>query len=189
MQIHNSYLVVESEDGLLIIDQHALHERILYEQLRRRTADQPLETQRLLLPDVVRVPADRIEALEEHAELLDLCRIAASRGGWNGDQFDPWREAVPLLERQMHEAQSSLDSLASVVEGLRLVLRIESSEVNKLFSGVVAASDSGFVRAMHAFRDAARTHIAYVCQQIPALEPSLAPESQALREQYPYTVA
>ena len=38
MQVHNRYLVTESEDGLMIIDQHALHERILYEQLRERIA-------------------------------------------------------------------------------------------------------------------------------------------------------
>ena len=126
---------------------------------------------------------------QEHAELLDLCRIAASRGRWDGDQFDPWREAVPLLERQMRQAQSSLESVASVVDALRLVLEIESSEINDLFSGVVAASDSDFVRGMRAFRDAARTHIAYICQQIPVLEPSLAQESQALREQYPSVTA
>ncbi len=122
---------------------------------------------------------------QEHAELLDLCRIAASRGRWDGDQFDPWREAVPLLERRMREAQSSLESAAAVVDVLRLVIQIESSELNDLLSGVVAASDSDFVRGIRAFREAARRHIAYICQQIPVLEPSLAPVSQALRAQYP----
>jgi DNA mismatch repair protein MutL len=81
MQIHNSYLVVEVEDGVLIIDQHALHERILYEQLRRRTADRPLESQRLLLPDVLRVPADRMEALEVHAELLQRLGLELTPAG------------------------------------------------------------------------------------------------------------
>lgn len=81
MQVHNTYLVVEVEDGLLIIDQHALHERILYEELRRRTAERPLESQRLLLPDVVRVPADRMEALEEHAELLQRLGLVLAAAG------------------------------------------------------------------------------------------------------------
>ncbi len=81
IQIHNSYLVAETADGLMIIDQHALHERILYEQMRRRTADRALEAQQLLLPDVVRVPADRIEVLETHAELLSRLGLALTAAG------------------------------------------------------------------------------------------------------------
>src|SRR5205807_7295847 len=36
IQLHDAYLVVETHDGMLVIDQHALHERILFEQLRQR---------------------------------------------------------------------------------------------------------------------------------------------------------
>jgi DNA mismatch repair protein MutL len=70
LQVHNTYLVVESPDGVLLIDQHALHERILYEELKSRLASRPLEAQRLLLPESVSVPPDRLEALETHAETL-----------------------------------------------------------------------------------------------------------------------
>ncbi|MFH1746439.1 MAG: DNA mismatch repair endonuclease MutL [Planctomycetota bacterium] len=70
IQIHNSYLVVETDEGLMIIDQHALHERILYEELKQRITSRPLESQRTLLPELVRVPPDRIEVLETHAETL-----------------------------------------------------------------------------------------------------------------------
>jgi DNA mismatch repair protein MutL len=54
MQLHNSYLVTESEDGLIIIDQHALHERIMYEELLARMQRGPLESQHLLIPEVVK---------------------------------------------------------------------------------------------------------------------------------------
>ncbi|MBK8913698.1 MAG: hypothetical protein IPM64_03690 [Phycisphaerales bacterium] len=81
IQVHNTYLVVEDEEGLLIIDQHALHERILYEELRRRVSQRPLESQRLLLPDVVSVPPDRLEALETHAETLARLGIELSAAG------------------------------------------------------------------------------------------------------------
>jgi DNA mismatch repair protein MutL len=70
LQIHNRFLVVETDDGFMVVDQHALHERILYEDLRCRIAEHNLESQRLLLPRVVRVPANRLEALEAHAALL-----------------------------------------------------------------------------------------------------------------------
>ena len=81
MQIHNSFLVVQTDDGLMIIDQHALHERILYEELRQRIAEKTLESQRLLLPPVVRVPPDRLEALETHAEALARLGIELTPAG------------------------------------------------------------------------------------------------------------
>ena len=62
---------------MLVIDQHALHERILFEQLRRRIRDGKLEVQRLLVPEPVELPpvqaAAVVEAKEELAELgLDV---------------------------------------------------------------------------------------------------------------------
>ncbi len=69
IQIHDSYLVVETPSGMLVIDQHALHERILFEQLRRRIRDGQLEVQRLLIPEPIDLPADQsacvLEAKEE----------------------------------------------------------------------------------------------------------------------------
>ncbi len=81
LQVHNSYLVVETDEGITIIDQHALHERILYEELRRRVTESRLEAQRLLLPEVVRVPADRLEALETHADMLARLGIELTVAG------------------------------------------------------------------------------------------------------------
>jgi DNA mismatch repair protein MutL len=70
LQIHNRYLVTETEEGVTIIDQHALHERILYEQLRQRIAAGAMETQALLVPEPVDLgPAERAAALE-HRDLL-----------------------------------------------------------------------------------------------------------------------
>ena len=70
LQVHNAYLVTETEDGVTIIDQHALHERILYEQLRARIESGPIETQRLLIPEPVDLGAAEAAAALENQELL-----------------------------------------------------------------------------------------------------------------------
>ena len=70
LQLHNRYLVVETEAGLEVIDQHALHERVLYEQLRNRVLAGPLEKQKLLVPEPVDLTPAEAAAVLEHAELL-----------------------------------------------------------------------------------------------------------------------
>lgn len=70
IQLHNLYLVSETDDGILIIDQHALHERVMYEELRARFTAGPLESQRLLLPESIRVTPAQVSLLEHNADLL-----------------------------------------------------------------------------------------------------------------------
>ncbi|MCH2182275.1 MAG: DNA mismatch repair endonuclease MutL [Mariniblastus sp.] len=70
MQIQNTYLVTETEEGMLVIDQHALHERVLYEQLKSRVQNGTLETQRLLVPEPVTLPPAEAAAMLERQELL-----------------------------------------------------------------------------------------------------------------------
>ncbi len=71
LQVHNSYLVAETDEGVTIIDQHALHERILYEQLRSRIEAGPIETQQLLVPEPVDLSAPEAAAALENRELLE----------------------------------------------------------------------------------------------------------------------
>lgn len=70
MQVHDCYLVVESGDGLTVIDQHALHERILYERFRRRVLEGKVEVQRLLTPITVELSAREAGQLLDQRELL-----------------------------------------------------------------------------------------------------------------------
>jgi len=70
MQIHDAYLVVETPDGLMVIDQHALHERILYEELRERVEAKTVETQRLLVPEPLSLTPAEEAAIAQHADLL-----------------------------------------------------------------------------------------------------------------------
>jgi DNA mismatch repair protein MutL len=79
-QVAATYIVAEAEDGLVLVDQHAAHERLVLERMRRAMANGGVARQALLLPEVVELDeaaADRIEArLAEFAELgLELERF------------------------------------------------------------------------------------------------------------------
>jgi DNA mismatch repair protein MutL len=64
LQIHNRYVITETEEGLVVIDQHALHERIIYEQLREKVLSGSLESQQLLVPEPVSLsPAEAARVL------------------------------------------------------------------------------------------------------------------------------
>jgi DNA mismatch repair protein MutL len=83
MQIQDSYLVLETNEGMLVIDQHALHERILFEQLRRRVRDGKLEVQRLLIPEPIDLPAEQAALVLEAADALRELGLEVSEFGGN----------------------------------------------------------------------------------------------------------
>lgn len=70
LQIHDSYIVEQTEEGFVIIDQHALHEAMLYETLRQRAGSGPLESQRLLLPETLDVTDAQADTIENNADVI-----------------------------------------------------------------------------------------------------------------------
>ena len=73
IQLYNAYLVLETAEGMLVIDQHALHERILFEQLKKRVRSRTLEVQQLLIPEPVELSAEQAATTLEHRQdLADL---------------------------------------------------------------------------------------------------------------------
>ena len=70
MQVHDCYLIVETADGVTVIDQHALHERIMYEHLRNRVLAGAVESQRLLVPQSIEVTSREAAILLEQSESL-----------------------------------------------------------------------------------------------------------------------
>lgn len=82
MQVHDCYLVVETSDGLTVIDQHALHERILYESFRQRVLGRSVESQRLLVPLPIELSAKDASVLCDAADVLDQL-------GYGVEEFGP----------------------------------------------------------------------------------------------------
>lgn len=70
IQLYDAYLVLETPEGMLVIDQHALHERIQFEHLKARLRTGSLETQRLLIPEPIDLPAEQTARALEHREAL-----------------------------------------------------------------------------------------------------------------------
>lgn len=77
LQVHNSYLVTQDEQGVLIVDQHALHERVMFEYLLMRVTAGALESQRLLTPAVVPAAPRQVDRLVELKPLLEKIGIEA----------------------------------------------------------------------------------------------------------------
>jgi DNA mismatch repair protein MutL len=70
LQIHNRYLITENEEGVVVIDQHALHERILYEQIREKVLAGAIESQKLLVPESIDLTSEEAAVALEHRDVL-----------------------------------------------------------------------------------------------------------------------
>jgi DNA mismatch repair protein MutL len=72
MQVHNSYIVIETPDGVTLIDQHALHERIIFDEIKARFQNRTIESQRLLFPAAVELSPREEAVLDEVLPTLSL---------------------------------------------------------------------------------------------------------------------
>lgn len=69
-QFHENYILAQTQDGIVIVDQHAAHERLVYERLKAERAGKRIATQPLLIPDVIDLDAVSVERLAQAQELL-----------------------------------------------------------------------------------------------------------------------
>jgi len=69
-QVHENYIIAQTQNGMVIVDQHAAHERLVYEKLKRQMAENGVPTQALLIPEIVELGTDADRLLE-----LDLGRF------------------------------------------------------------------------------------------------------------------
>ncbi|MDR9427813.1 MAG: DNA mismatch repair endonuclease MutL [Salibaculum sp.] len=69
-QVHENYIVAQTETGMILVDQHAAHERLVYEKLKRQMADNGVAAQALLIPEIVEMSQAEAQTLLDHAEAL-----------------------------------------------------------------------------------------------------------------------
>jgi DNA mismatch repair protein MutL len=69
-QLHETYIVTQTQDGIVIVDQHAAHERLTYEKMKRAMAEGPIARQPLLVPEVVSLDPAEVERLAARADEL-----------------------------------------------------------------------------------------------------------------------
>ena len=114
MQVHGSYLVVEDSEGLLVVDQHALHERAMFEELKSRIAAAPLETQRMLVPATVETDPRAVEAIADAGPLLE--RLGIELGAVGPRAVAVHSYPTFLLGRGVEPAQFVPGLLARIAE-------------------------------------------------------------------------
>ncbi len=111
-QLAGTYVLAENRDGLIVVDMHAAHERILYEKLKRGFVDRSVVRQPLLVPTTLAVTASEARLVEECGELLTQLGIVVDRSGPTAVVI---RELPALLGNA--DAESLLrDVLADVVQ-------------------------------------------------------------------------
>ncbi|TVQ27898.1 MAG: DNA mismatch repair endonuclease MutL [Wenzhouxiangella sp.] len=121
-QIHGVYVLAENARGLVVVDMHAAHERIVYEQLKRTWADDRVRSQRLLVPERLAVSQREAHAVESHGQSL-------ARLGFELDLAGPEAvtvRAVPSLLARADSLGLVRDVLSDLVE-LGDSARIESA--------------------------------------------------------------
>ena len=80
-QIHETYIVSQTRDGLIVVDQHAAHERIVYERLKASLAKNGVQRQILLIPEIVELDEATVEKLLDRAEELASFGLAIESFG------------------------------------------------------------------------------------------------------------
>jgi DNA mismatch repair protein MutL len=113
-QLLNGYLVAEAPGAMALIDQHAAHERVLFDRIRRQLEEGQPSSQLLLIPHVVDLTPPQVAAFEQHAAWLATL-------GFEGERFGPHTVRIRAAPSHMPEArvERALDLLLTDLAGER----------------------------------------------------------------------
>ena len=160
-QLHETYIVAQTEDGIVIVDQHAAHERLVYEEMKDALAQNGIARQALLIPEVVELDDADARRIAEHAsELAEFGLIVEPFGAGAvvvretpallgevdaaalvrdlADDLAEHGEAIVLKDR-LADISSTMACHGSVRAGRRL----NAEEMNALLRQMEATPNSG----------------------------------------------
>lgn len=160
-QIHENYIVAQTRDGLVIVDQHAAHERIVYERLKASLERNGVQRQILLIPEIVEMDEATVERLVARAGELEKFGLSIESFGPGAiavretpsllgktdaasllrdlaEHMAEWDEALPLERRLMHVA-ATMACHGSVRAGRIL----KPEEMNALLREMEVTPNSG----------------------------------------------
>jgi DNA mismatch repair protein MutL len=160
-QVHDTYIVSQTRNGLVIVDQHAAHERLVYERMKAGLERKGIARQILLIPEIVELDQADVERLLTRAEELKRYGLTIEPFGPGAiavretpsmlgeidagalardlaEHLAEWDEALPLERRLMHVA-ATMACYGSVRAGRRL----KPEEMNALLREMEATPNSG----------------------------------------------
>ena len=160
-QVHENYIVAQTRDGLVIVDQHAAHERIVYERLKASLAQNGVQRQILLIPEIIEMDEATVERLVARANELEKFGLSIESFGPGAiavretpsllgktdaasllrdlaEHMAEWDEALPLERRLMHVA-ATMACHGSVRSGRIL----KPEEMNALLREMEVTPNSG----------------------------------------------
>jgi DNA mismatch repair protein MutL len=160
-QVHETYIVAQTRDGVVIVDQHAAHERLVYERMKAALAKSGVARQILLIPDIVELDEADVARLVARTDELARFGLAVEAFGPGAvavretpallgeidsaalirdlaEHIAEWDEALPLERRLMHVA-ATMACHGSVRAGRRL----RPEEMNALLREMEATPNSG----------------------------------------------
>jgi DNA mismatch repair protein MutL len=160
-QVHETYIVAQTRDGLVIVDQHAAHERLVYERLKAAIDEQGVARQILLIPDIVELDETDVERLAARADELARFGLLIEPFGPGAiavretpsllgeidagalvrdltEHMAEWDDGLPLERRLLH-VSATMACYGSVRAGRRL----KPEEMNALLREMEATPNSG----------------------------------------------
>jgi len=123
-QLHETYILSQTDDGIILVDQHAAHERLVYERMKNSLAKNSVKTQRLLIPEVVELDGQSVEMLAARKHELSELGLVLEKFGENGIIV---RETPAMLGEVDAEGlvKKLAEDLAEFDESLSLKERLE----------------------------------------------------------------